>query len=299
MGTSRDHRLENRERMRAWKAWLTTFGEGENRKATIYFLLALAAAFLFGGLPMIGVAVNLPLGAIVLAVAFFLATKALWLWAGFSRFHRVLRWITVIVVGVLYLSWVGNQVWNQYEKDHPLLAFQFPVLPRPAPPRLPAVPVPSTSSASLLTNDGQIGKASVSGNTVTGQPSPDTPPIVHNGPTGKIRVLQENKNHVEYLPPGSPPTVEERLAMIGVWREMMAELNGMCSTQIGCTVSQVQTHIRQHRAYKLLKPFLSQPASSKIFGAADTSETVLLALESEVNRLEKVWATEANGKRQP
>lgn len=142
MGSSQDRRRESRERMRLFQEWITSFGEGADRKAKSYFLATFALALLLAGLPMIGITVNLWIGATVMAFAFTCGATALWLWEGFSRFHLVLRWITVIMAGTGYCAVVGQQIWTQYEQDHPLLVLDIPKWPIP---HMPSGVLPATA----------------------------------------------------------------------------------------------------------------------------------------------------------
>jgi hypothetical protein len=82
MSSSEQRRQERRERSRLFAEWLTSFGEGTYKQARIYLPVALGLAFLFAGLRIIGVSVNLPLEALMVAGAFACATRALWLWEG-------------------------------------------------------------------------------------------------------------------------------------------------------------------------------------------------------------------------
>ena len=45
MGSAEDRRRENRERIRMWREWLTSFGEGADKKAKIIFVVGLSIAF--------------------------------------------------------------------------------------------------------------------------------------------------------------------------------------------------------------------------------------------------------------
>ncbi len=152
MGNSQDRRRESRERMRLFQGWITSFGEGADRKAKAYFLATFALALLLAGLPMIGLTVNLWIGAPVMAFAFTCGATALWLWEGFSRFHLILRWITVIIVGTGYCVVVGRQIWTQYELDHPLLVLDIPKWPTPHMPWYVTgvVPTHSTTNAAPI-----------------------------------------------------------------------------------------------------------------------------------------------------
>src|SRR5579859_4488332 len=117
MGNSEERRRERRERLRIWKQWITSFGEGADRKAKFYLLAALVPTLLFAGLPMVGVSINLPLGAGLLASAFFLSARCLWFWEGLSKYHVILRWLTVIMAGIGYFWWVGGLIVTEYRKE--------------------------------------------------------------------------------------------------------------------------------------------------------------------------------------
>jgi hypothetical protein len=117
MANSEQRRQERRERLRLWKQWITSFGEGADRKAKQYFLAALVPSFLFAGLPMVGTPVDLPFGATLLALVFFCASRCLWLWEGFSKSHVALRWATIILAGLGYFWWVGKLVIVEYRKE--------------------------------------------------------------------------------------------------------------------------------------------------------------------------------------
>ena len=80
------------------------------------FVLALIAL----GLPMIGVTVNLWLGAIALAVAFGFMVYGFWKWERSANWNPILRVGTVIFGAMLYFSLIGIQIRTQYKQDHPV-----------------------------------------------------------------------------------------------------------------------------------------------------------------------------------
>jgi hypothetical protein len=134
MGNSEDRRKEQRERLRLLQVWLTSFGEGADKKAKILFLIATAVALIIWGLTLIGVSVNIWLGGSVLAVAFALISWALWIWEGFSRFPIILRALTIILGALIYFGLVGKQMVSQFKSDHATITMSFPTLPIPVPP---------------------------------------------------------------------------------------------------------------------------------------------------------------------
>src|SRR5882672_2781690 len=110
MGNSSERRQERRERQRLWREWLTSFGDGSEKKAKIFFLVAAALALFIWGLGLIGVIVNIYVGGLVLTVAFVLGICALWIWEGFSRFTMMLRCSTLVVAGIVYFGMIGRQM---------------------------------------------------------------------------------------------------------------------------------------------------------------------------------------------
>jgi hypothetical protein len=126
MGNAHDRRVYQGEVLRL-------LAKQTNRTGAVYFLVGLGTALLMPGLSMIGITVNLPLGAAVLLVAFGCVAYAFWIWEKVARIHIAFRVITILLVAGLYGTLVGKQIWNQYEKDHPLLTITLPMRP-PAPP---------------------------------------------------------------------------------------------------------------------------------------------------------------------
>ena len=79
------------------------------------FFIALIAM----ALPMIGVTVNLYLGASILLVAFGLLAFGFWKWEKTAKWRTTWRVNTLWVLGLIYFSLVGFQIFSQYKKDHP------------------------------------------------------------------------------------------------------------------------------------------------------------------------------------
>src|SRR5213593_798710 len=70
------------------------------------------------GLQLIGVAVNVWLGGVILAVAFGFIVYASWIWERSTRWHVALRGATIVVAGALYFTFVGRQMISEYKKGH-------------------------------------------------------------------------------------------------------------------------------------------------------------------------------------
>ena len=79
------------------------------------FVLALIAM----GLPMIGIAVNLWLGAVVLLIAFLLFSYGFWQWEKAKDWSAVARANTLWVLGLVYFTLIGWQIFAEHQKDHP------------------------------------------------------------------------------------------------------------------------------------------------------------------------------------
>ena len=79
------------------------------------FVLALVAM----GLPMIGITVNLYLGALALSIAFALLAFGFWKWEKTANWETASRVNTLWVLGLIYFSLTGFQVFSQYKRDHP------------------------------------------------------------------------------------------------------------------------------------------------------------------------------------
>lgn len=113
-----------------------------DRFALVSLLVGIFVALLPWGLGMIGVTVNLWLGALVLAVAFGLIVYPLWTWEKFSRWHVVLRISTVVLAAIFYFALIGRQIYAQYQKDHPVTEISEVTITLPTPTPTPS-PTPS------------------------------------------------------------------------------------------------------------------------------------------------------------
>ncbi len=88
-----------------------------DKSPMIYFLLGSFCSILPWGASLIGITVNLWLGAAVLLVSFGLIGYAFWLWETSSRWHVALRIGTVILAGLIYSWIVGKQIVTQHRKE--------------------------------------------------------------------------------------------------------------------------------------------------------------------------------------
>jgi hypothetical protein len=70
------------------------------------------------GLPMIGIAVNLYLGALVLLVGFILLSYGFWRWETAARWGTGTRVSTIWGMGLVYFSLIGFQIYSQYQRGH-------------------------------------------------------------------------------------------------------------------------------------------------------------------------------------
>jgi hypothetical protein len=68
---------------------------------------------------MIGITVNLYLGAFILMLAFILLAYGFWQWETASRWCDAARVSTLWALGIAYFGLVGFQIYTQYLKDHP------------------------------------------------------------------------------------------------------------------------------------------------------------------------------------
>jgi hypothetical protein len=92
--------------------------EPSAKAAKISALCGTGLALLQWGLGLIGVAINIYLGAAVLLVTFGCFVYAFWIWERASRFHVLLRIGTILAAGFLYFAFIGNQVVSLYKSDH-------------------------------------------------------------------------------------------------------------------------------------------------------------------------------------
>jgi hypothetical protein len=127
-----------------------SFNEPKTSAATISLILGIVLALVPWGLGLIGVAVNLPLGALILAVAFGLLAYAFWIWERASRWHVALRTGTVVIAFCVYSYLIGGQIVREYRAEHRAAATKQPPdtrkseQPKPQPPeKLPSEPVAS------------------------------------------------------------------------------------------------------------------------------------------------------------
>jgi hypothetical protein len=81
-------------------------------------VLGIVLGLLPWGLGLIGLTVNLPLGAGILFIAFGLCVYAFWIWERASRWHVLLRVFTVSIAAVFYFWFVGSQVYREYKTEH-------------------------------------------------------------------------------------------------------------------------------------------------------------------------------------
>jgi len=80
------------------------------------------------GLGLIGITVNIYLGAAALLATFACFVYAFWTWEKASRFHVALRIGTVSLAAVVYFGLTGRQVVSQYKADHPVKDMTNPSL---------------------------------------------------------------------------------------------------------------------------------------------------------------------------
>jgi hypothetical protein len=93
-----------------------------NRKIAASIIVGFILALLAMGLPMIGVTVNLWLGAFVLLGAFLLFAYGILGAETAKHWSKVSRVNTLWVLGLIYFGFVGFQIYSQYQKDHPRVA---------------------------------------------------------------------------------------------------------------------------------------------------------------------------------
>src|SRR5258708_11403105 len=118
-----------------------------DKSSGIYFLLGVAIGLIPAGMGMIGVTVNIWFGAVLLLAAFCFVVRAFWMWEKSSKWHVVLRTITVLVAATAYCFLIGMQMLAQYRKDHPTTVAT--TTPKTSETSEPAnIPTPSTFSPS-------------------------------------------------------------------------------------------------------------------------------------------------------
>jgi hypothetical protein len=183
MAKNQQIRPESQERIRLLKEWFTTFGRGADKTAKILFLAGTALALSIWGCGLIGISVNIWLGLLVLLVAFVLATWAVWIWEGFSRFHIVLRMLTILAAASVYFFLVGKQAVVEYQVEHSS-EFTIPPLPdSPAPPKPPETAY-NQSRRPPISIHTRVPKSSTSSNLC--------PSLVHIGNQSRDALLLGN-----------------------------------------------------------------------------------------------------------
>jgi hypothetical protein len=118
----------------------------KKRSVAPSLILGFVLALIEMGLPMIGMSVNLPFGALLLFVAFALFAWGLWNWETNLKYGRVARGITLVVVGLIYFGLMGYQIHSQYKKYHPSVVVTPPPSLGPVP-QLPPAPQPKCSGS--------------------------------------------------------------------------------------------------------------------------------------------------------
>jgi hypothetical protein len=112
----------------------------------LVFAVGTALTLLPWGLQMIGVALNLLLGALVLTIAFIFMVYPFWKWESSSKWRAILRSGTVILTAIVYFGLVGYQVKTQWIKGHT---------------RPPSLPM----QTKVLGNNGSVSEPEVQANT--------------------------------------------------------------------------------------------------------------------------------------
>ena len=84
------------------------------------FLVGLVLALVIWGLQLIGITINLWLGAIVLAIAFVLMTRVFWIREGLRKRNIFWRVLTVCVAAILYAGSIAWQIRAELRKEHPV-----------------------------------------------------------------------------------------------------------------------------------------------------------------------------------
>lgn len=146
----------------------------------IYFLLGSVCSILPWGASLIGITVNLYLGAAVLLLSFCLIGYAFWLWERPSRWHVALRIGTVILGGVIYAWLIGRQMLVQHRRELPGATKQAsPPNPQPSPPSAaessPVSPQPAVNtqiSGSATTSGRNSPAVTGNGNSIKYSESP-------------------------------------------------------------------------------------------------------------------------------
>jgi hypothetical protein len=104
-------------------------------RVDVQFIFGLILALVIWGLQLIGVTVNLWLGAAVLAGAFVLMTRAFWVWEGPSRWQVAFRVLTVFLAAIVYCWPLWIQIKKEWKLEHPTMTathLHEPPLPPPS-----------------------------------------------------------------------------------------------------------------------------------------------------------------------
>jgi hypothetical protein len=133
-GDSHQRPLLERALNRLLEKRMAPINPAQGKSAKIYFWIGVCIALGLGGLPLIGVTVNIWLGGALLLSAFASLVRAFWIWEGSLKLHVFLRIGTVLIAAALFCWLVGSQIVDQYERDHPLRAFQSNHIFVPKPP---------------------------------------------------------------------------------------------------------------------------------------------------------------------
>lgn len=175
----------------------------KNGRSPGFIVLAgFIVALLAWGLPMIGVTINLWLGTIVLAIAFVLMVVGFWQWEKFSKWHKALRWITVIVGALVYFSLVGNQIHLQYNKDHPKVA-------QTSGPTIPQQPVTGKPATMQTTHPAPEPEATIPSKQVDRperRQKKEKPPV--HSPAAPTAPTIDGSDNTVYAPLGGVPAIK-------------------------------------------------------------------------------------------
>jgi hypothetical protein len=92
--------------------------EPSGKSAKIALVVGIVLGLLPWGLGLIGLTVNLPLGAAILFIAFGLGVYAFWIWERASRWHVLLRVLTILIGAACYFWFVGSQLYREYRTEN-------------------------------------------------------------------------------------------------------------------------------------------------------------------------------------
>lgn len=89
-----------------------------DNKTLVISIIGLFLGLIAIGLPLIGVTLNIYLGAIILAIAFVLLAYCFWQWEKTRSWGDAARASTLWTLGLIYFGLIGFQIWLQYHKAH-------------------------------------------------------------------------------------------------------------------------------------------------------------------------------------